>query len=199
VILSDYFNDKLLSYTKWELGSLTAGMMWTDPLIPVVQSDGKLQIQPRSDLMDRSYYGVMTKSLFDLTGALARVEVLQVTNGTADTIFAAGWNSDNWYGFVSEDGKLFMQSKIYGRKSSTSIPYSFAQHRFWRLRHDASSNELLWETSADGQVWTIRRTLTPDSPLSNVHIYLGAGTYHRETSPGFAIFDNFRFVDQTDQ
>jgi hypothetical protein len=134
-----------------------------------------------------------------MTDALARVEVLQVTNGTADTIFAVGWNSDNWYGFVSESGKLFMQSKIRGLKSSTSIPYSVTQHRFWRLRHDASADELLWETSADGQVWTARRTLTPDSSLSNVRIYLGAGTYHPEASPGFAIFDNFRFVDQTGQ
>lgn len=173
--------------------------MWTDPLIQVGQSDGKLQIEPRTNLTDRSYYGVITKSVIEMTGALARVEVLQVTNGTADTIFAFGWDSDNWYGFVSESGKLFMQAKIKGRKSSTNIPYSFAKHRFWRLRHDASSDQLLWETSGDAQVWTIRRTVTPDSPLSNVRIYLGAGTYLPEMSPGFAVFDNFRFVDQTDQ
>jgi hypothetical protein len=173
--------------------------MGTDRLIQVVQSGGKLQIEPRTNLTDRSYYGVITKSVIDMTGALARVEVLQVANGTADTIFAFGWDSDNWYGFVSESGKLFMQAKTNGRKSSTNIPYSFANHRFWRLRHDVSSDLLFWETSGDGQVWTIRRTLTPDSSLSNVRLYLGAGTYLREMSPGFAVFDNFRIVDQTDQ
>jgi len=134
-----------------------------------------------------------------MTAAFARVEVLQVTNESANTIFAIGWDSDNWYGFVFEGGKLFMQSKINGRKSSVNIPYSFGQHRFWRLRHDSSSDQLVWETSADGQVWTIRRTTTPESPLSNVRIYLGAGTYLPETFPGFAIFDNFRFVVQTGQ
>ena len=199
MILSDYFNDEILSSTKWKLGSLTADVTATDEQIEVNQSDGKLQIQPRSNLSTRSYNGVVTKSLIDMTGALARVEVLQVTNGSADTIFAVGWDSDSWYGFVFESGKLFMQSKINGRKSSVNIPYSFGQHRFWRLRHDASSDQLVWETSADGQVWTIRRTITPESPLSNVRIYLGAGTYLPETVPGFAIFDNFRFVVQTGQ
>jgi hypothetical protein len=199
VILSDYFNDDVLSFTKWKLGSLTGGATSTDEQVEVSQSDGKLQIQPRSSLSARSYYGVITRSPIDMTSAFARVEVLQVTNGSANTIFAIGWDSDNWYGFVFESGKLYMQSKINGRKNSVNIPYSFGQHRFWRLRHDTSSDQLVWETSADGQVWTIRRTITPESPLSNVRIYLGAGTYLPETVPGFAIFDNFRFVVQTGQ
>src|ERR1044072_5620312 len=106
VILSDYFNDDVLSLTKWRLGSLTGGATSIDEQIEVNQSDGNVQIQPRGSLSARSYNGVITRSPVDMTAAFARVEVLQVTNGSAHTIFAVGWDSDNWYGFVFESGKL---------------------------------------------------------------------------------------------
>jgi len=134
-----------------------------------------------------------------MTGAHARVEILQATSGTANTIFAIGTDHDNWYGFVVESGKLFMQGKVNGRKNSTNIPYSFSQHRFWRLRHDESANQILWETSSDGQTWTVRRSMTPEFVITEIQIHLGAGTYVRETFPGFAVFDNFRFVVHSTQ
>jgi hypothetical protein len=134
-----------------------------------------------------------------MKAAHARVEVLQVTGGSADTIFAVGADSDNWYGFVVEGGKLYLQSKVGGRKNSIDIPYSATRHRFWRLRHEASENQMLWETSADGQTWETLRKLTPQIPLAGLHVYLGAGTYLSETNPGAAAFDNFRMVVHTEQ
>jgi hypothetical protein len=118
----------------------------------------------------------------------------QTTEGAADTIFAVGIDSNNWYGFVVENGKLYLQNKINGRKNSQTLRYDPASHRSWRLRHEASLNEILWETSADGTNWEVLRRATPEIPLEKLFVTLGAGTYTPEIEPGLAAFDNFRLV-----
>jgi hypothetical protein len=198
-VLSDYFNDETFSSDKWRLGSLTAGASFSDEEVEVSEEGGMLRVKPRASIAGRSYNGYVTVTAQNMTASHARVEVLQTTSSTANTIFAIGIDSNNWYGFVVESGKLFMQSKIGGKKNSTDVPYSFSQHRFWRLRHEATDNQILWETSPDGEKWTIQRRLTPQIPLTEVFIYLGAGTYVSESNPGTAIFDNFKLVVHTEQ
>jgi hypothetical protein len=192
--MSDYFNDESTAAEKWELGALTAGLSFTDEEIAVSEEGGRLQISPRSGITGRSYYGYVSKSAWDMTACHARVEVGQVTGGSADTIFAIGSDSNNWFGFVAEGGRLYLQSKAAGRKNSTDVPFSLTRHRFWRLRHEAAENKILWETSGDGQTWVTLRSLTPQIPLTSLRVYLGAGTYQNETNPGTAAFDNFRLV-----
>lgn len=199
VAFSDYFTDETFSTAKWKLGSLTAGQSFTDDEVEVSEAGGRLEVKPRSGIAGRSYNGYITASPWDMTAAHVRVEVLQVTESTANTIFAVGSDSDNWYGFVVESGKLFMQSKVGGKKNSTSVQYSPAQHRFWRIRHEATDNQILWETSSDGQKWNIQRRMTPQINLSAFYVYLGAGTYVIESNPGVAAFDNFRLVVHTEQ
>jgi len=160
---------------------------------------GKLMITPRAGAVERSYNGWVTTSSWDMTAAHASVEVSRVTERTADTIFAIGIDGNNWYGFVLESGKLFLQMKVDGKKNSTNVPYSLLQHRFWRLRHDATLDQIFWETSADGQTWVVVRATAPQIPITACFIYLGAGTYLNETNPGVAVFDSFRLVGHTEQ
>lgn len=184
---------------KWKSGSLTAGLRYTDRDVRVSVQDGKLTITPRTGITERSYNGWVTASSWDMTAAHARVEVSQVTAGAADTIFAIGIDSDNWYGFVLESGKLYLQMKIAGKKNSTNIAYSPLRHHFWRLRHEATTDQILWETSADEQTWVVVGEVPTQIPLTNCYIYLGAGTYLNETDPGVAVFDSFRLVVHTEQ
>jgi hypothetical protein len=177
-----------------ETGALTAGQTFTDSQITVLEQNARLEIKPRSSISGRSYNGYITSTPWDFTAAHARVDVLQTAEGTADTIFAIGVDSNNWYGFVVENGKLYFQSKINGRKDSQSTPYDATEHSSWRLRHEAAENQILWETSADGKTWTVRRKASPQIPLSGLYVTLSAGTYVPETDPGLAVFDNFKFV-----
>lgn len=193
-VFSDTFADVYRVRTKWRLGLLTARRPFTDSQIPVAQQNGRLEVRPRATLSQRSFNGYVSATAWNFTAAHARVEILQTTEGTADTVFAIGTDSENWYGFVVEDGKLYLQSKINGRKVSENIPYDPAGHRFWRLRHEANDNEILWETSADGEVWTVLRKATPQIPLTALYITLGAGTYTAETEPGVAAFGDFKLV-----
>lgn len=194
VVLSDYFNEGIRATSKWRLGSLTAGAAFADSQITVSQQNGRLEITPRSGISIRAYNGYVTSRTWDLNRAWARVDVLQITEGTADTIFAVGTDSNNWYGFVVENGKLYMQSKINGRKNSQTITYDATEHRSLRLRHEASANQILWETSQDGQTWTSQRSASPEISLAAVYVTLSAGTYMPETEPGLAVFDNFQLV-----
>ena len=178
VVLSDYFDDRLRAVTKWRLGCLTAGPSFTDSAVKVVEENARLEITPRAGIPGRSYNGYITLTSWDFTAAHARVDVFQTTNGNADTVFAIGTDSDNWYGFIVENDKLYLQSKIKGRKNSQDVPYDATEHTSWRLRHEASMNEILWETSADGDTWTVRRRATPQIPL---------GLANRAVPPGYPV------------
>jgi hypothetical protein len=192
VVLGDSFSEPALN-KKWRVGTLTGGRLSLDPQVETSVQSGRLEVKPRSR-PGRSYSGYVTLLPHDMTASHARVEVVQVTENTADTIFAVGQDSNNWYGFVEEGGKLYLQMKMAGKKNSTNVDYDPAEHRFWRLRHEATDNLMLWETSPDGVKWTILRSTTPEIPLVSLYMYLGAGTYLVEASPGSAIFDNFKFV-----
>lgn len=194
VVLSDSFDDSVRAETKWRLGCLTAPAAFNDPGVAVVEKNASLEITPRSGISIRSYNGYTTQKALDFTATHARVDVFQTTEGAANTIFAIGTDSNNWYGFVVESGKLYLQSKINGRKNSQSIQYDATAHRSWRLRHEASLNQILWETSADGNNWEVLRRISPEISLQSLFVTLGAGTYTPEIEPGLAAFDNFKLV-----
>src|ERR1051325_10591751 len=194
VVLSDYFDDAVRAVIKWKLGCLTAGPNFTDKDVTVVERNASLEITPRAGVSTRSYNGYITQLARDFTASHARVDVFQTAEGSADTIFAIGIDNNNWYGFVVENGKLYLQSKINGRKNSATLRYDPTDHRCWRLRHEATLNQILWETSPDGTNWTILRRATPEISLDNIYVSLAAGTYTPEVEPGLAAFDNFKFV-----
>jgi len=180
--------------TKWRLGCLTAGPKFIDDKVTVVEHNEVLEITPRAGIANRSYNGYLTQTAWDFTAAHARVDVLQTTDGSADTIFAIGIDSNNWYGFVVENGKLYLQSKVNGRRNSETFKYEATDYRSWRLRHEAALNQILWETSADGTNWTVLRRVTPEFSLESIYVSLAAGTYTPEAEPGLAVFDNFKLV-----
>jgi PKD repeat protein len=125
------------------------------------------------------------------------VEVVQATLNSANTVFALGTDSNNWYRFVIEDGQLYFQQKINGVKSSASIAYDGLQQRHWRLRHDQGSDQIVFETSGDGTVWTARRSVARQLAITALRVELDAGTWGAVTTAGKAIFDNFILVSNS--
>jgi hypothetical protein len=172
-------------------GALNADEPSVDTGVIVAERNGRLEIAPRTSVSGRHYNGYLSAGEWDLTGAKVGVEVVQAAADTADTVFAVGVDSNNWYGFVAEGGTLYLQSKVNGSKSPKSLPYSAAQHRFWRFRLDAIKNTVAWETSADGITWSSQREEALQLDITAVHVTLSAGTYQVTKSPGTAVFDNF--------
>jgi hypothetical protein len=191
--LSDDFNDNTRDASKWVLGSLNDGPGVNDPLVTVLERNQRLEITPRATVTGMRYNGYVSASTWNMTGASASSQVVQmaIPNEWADTVFAVGIDSSNWFRFVHEHGQLYFQSEVKGVKTSTNIAYNSTSHRFWRFRHDVAKDQVVFETSGDGVAWTARRSVPRSIPITAVRFELSAGTfnYNDKTSP--AIFDNF--------
>jgi hypothetical protein len=100
-----------------------------------------------------------------------------------------------------ESGNLILQKKIGGTKSTLlTVTFNATNHAFWRIRHDAISGQVVFETApASGgapgawtqlyaEVWN-----TGAVPLSTVLFELKGGTWRLEANnPGSVAFDNFK-------
>jgi hypothetical protein len=87
-----------------------------------------------------------------------------------------------------------MESRVAGITSSVNNVYDAKLHRFWRFRHDAVTDSILFETSADGVTWVARRTITRQIALDAVKAELIAGTSEAVADPGTALFNKFYLV-----
>src|SRR5690242_496993 len=90
---------------------------------------------------------------------------------------------------------MIFRSRVNGVNDQTSIAFDGVANRFWRLRHDQSTNLIYFETSADANVWLTRKTVTPGFSLTSLRFHLLAGAYGTGNStPGTAKYDNFKLL-----
>ena len=182
--------------SKWKFDALNEGPAKWDPNVPVLEQSSRLEIKPLANTSGNHYNGYVSLATWDMTNARASITVLQTTDSSsfADTVFAIGTDSSNWYRFVYEQGQLYFQQKVAGTKTSTNVTFNAVLHHFWRFRHDPSTDSMVFETSPDGTSWTAQRTVVRAIPITALRFELDAGTGNPEASPGFAIFDDFQMV-----
>jgi hypothetical protein len=224
-LTSDDFDAAARDAAKWSQGVLTQPPGAFDPLVTVRQQNGRLVITPRSNVSGLHYNGYVSVNSIDFTNGQASVEVPQVASDGAETIFALGTDSDNYFRFVagtpaspsvaaalkdaSAAGRarplsatelvLVFQVKANGVLSRQVIPYDATLHRFWRMRHDAQANAVVFETSPDNQVFTERWRKTLEKSVSALACEMSAGTAAPVADPGQAVFDNFSLTAATAQ
>jgi hypothetical protein len=193
-VFSDKFNDSALNASKWKLGLFSRRSSYLDPHVQVVEQNGALSVTPIASFTGGHYNGYISASTWNLTGGLAAVDVTQKTSDKAATIFSVGIDSDNWLSFRTKGNTLYMESRVAGITSSATNTYSAQRHRFWRLRHNAVTDSILFETSADGVIWVAHRTVTRQIALNAVRAELIAGTSEAVAVPGTALFNKFYIV-----
>lgn len=201
-ILSDNFNDNSLDATKWVSNDLFSG--FTDNWLPLNETGQRLEIGPLSQAGSGSHYrGIRSLHTYAFTGGYTHVELAQAPalNSTADAMFTVGYSSDNYYRIYENNGSLFGLKRVSGVKTTLfTISYNSTNHRFWRIRHDAGTNKVVFETapsagSAPG-AWTERYNETWSSAvqLSQMQFEMKGGTFQPEfNAPGKVIFDNFEY------
>jgi hypothetical protein len=139
----------------------------------------------------------------NFTGANAYVQLAQAPNAltAAAAFYTLGLNVDNCYRIYLESGNLILQKKIGGAKTTMlTVTFNATNHAFWRIRHDAISGQVVFETApASGGApgtWTqlyAEAWNTAAVPLTNVLFELKGGTWRLEaTNPGSVAFDNFK-------
>jgi hypothetical protein len=131
-----------------------------------------------------------------MTGGQASVEVVQATNGPGMS-FVVGLDYNDWYRISFYGGTLYFQDQVGGSSGAATIAYSATQHRFWRIRHDPATDQIVFETSPDRATWTVQRVVSRQLPITAMRVELSAGTYELWASPGTAIFDNFQLQTRT--
>lgn len=197
VAFGDDFNDNVRDLSKWVFGTIQgaiySGPSAWDSTIPALEQNQRLEVWPLPNATGDHYNGYLSASKWDLTNGNASVEVPQVASGgTADTQLALCIDSQNFYMIVHEGGQLYFQSVVAGARTSANIAYNAAQHRFWRIRHNPTGDAILFETSGDGQGWTVQRSLTRQLDITALTIEISAGSYEPVGAPGTAVFDNFK-------
>jgi hypothetical protein len=191
VIFSDTFDDNTRDTTKWNLGVLSQPSSTYDSRVVVRELNQRLEITPLARVKDQNFNGYISIAAFNLTNARATVEVPQVPIGSsALAIFAVAINSNNWFRIAANSNTISFQQKINGTIDSVDVSYNAAQHHFWRVRHDAASGNIVFETSGDAATWTTRRTVTPRISITAMRIELNGGTSGSVNAPGTVIFNN---------
>jgi hypothetical protein len=199
---------------KFSEGTLTQPAGSKDPLVTVVQEGGVLKITPRAGINEASFNGYVTARAIDFTDATASVEVNQIADNGAQTIFGVGRDERNYFRFIAQDvdaplssaaaqagavskrstglRRLIFQARSAGVLNGLppSIPFDPVAHRFWRFRHSSVESAMFFETSPDRVVWTEQRRIALAGPIGLLACELSAGTSGLVTNPGQAIFDN---------
>jgi hypothetical protein len=201
VLLADDFNDGSLNTSKWLANNLFSG--FTDTTVAINETQ-TLAVGPLKQNLDGSHYnGIRSLSAVDFTGGYAYVQLVQAPNAltAGDAFYTLGLNVDNCYRIYVESGNLIVQKKIGGGKSTMlTVTFNATNHAFWRIRHDAISGQVVFETApASGGApgaWTQLYAETWNTaavPLSTVLFELKAGTWRIEgNNPGTVIFDDFK-------
>jgi hypothetical protein len=193
-----------LDVVKWQAHSLFSG--FSDASVPTSETAQRLQIGPLFAGQSGSHYnGIRSTNTNNFTGAYSYVELVQGPSAStkADAMFTIGIDAHNYYRIYVEEGIFICQARIGGTKRNLfSSAYNSTTHRYWRIRHDSISGNVVFETAPDNGgvpgTWTIRHSEawnTSAVPLIALWFELKAGTWQPEpTAPGLVIFDNFRAV-----
>jgi PKD repeat protein len=200
-ILVDDFNDNSIDTAKWTANELFSG--FTDTSLPVTETAQRFEIGPLLQNTGGSHYrGLRSITNHDFTGGAAYVELVQAaslsTNG--DAMFTIGPNVDNYYRIYVSGGDLIGLKKVGGAKTTLfSISYDSVNHRYLRIRHDASSGLIMETAASSGSgpgTWVQRYTEAWNSAvtLTSLLFEVKGGTSQAEANaPGKVIFDNFTF------
>lgn len=188
---ADDFDDNARG-ARWKLGTLNTPASVFDAGVTVAEQGGRLEITPLADADGAHFNGYVSVSGWNLTDARASVEVAQASDGVAQTFFTLAADANNWFRFLVEAGRLNFQTRVGGALISPGVTHDAAAQRFWRLRHEARGDRIIFETSGDGSKWVERRALARPFAVTSLTIELGAGTAASVSAPGKAVFDNFR-------
>ena len=152
VLLADDFNDNSLDGSKWSVSQITGS---TDPNIQVAETSQQLRVGPLLQNTSGFHFnGVVSNLGYDFTNASAYLQVVTPPPGTSMSelrLSVAGANlpAANVYRFIIAGPNLKLQKVIGGAAVNVIAPFAYnaTTMKFLRIRHDASSGNVLFETA----------------------------------------------------
>jgi hypothetical protein len=178
--------------TKYSVGTGSA-----DPSISVQSTNGALAIGALP--LTSGYNGVLSNDPYDLTAGYSWTRLTAAPNvtSTAYAMLTLVVDATNHYRIWASNGSIGFEKKVNDVKNVTTAAFDAMAHAFWRIRHDAAANNIVFETAPNQAglpgSWTVRRTIARDLPVTALRIELKAGSSETQTvSPGTVRFDDVR-------
>ncbi|PYQ68775.1 MAG: hypothetical protein DMG01_30270 [Acidobacteria bacterium] len=142
---------------------------------------------------------MVSNGAYDLTAGYAWTRLVAAPAGTstAYAMFTIVVDSSNHYRIWESNGTIGFEKKINNVKSATTMTFDAVAHAFWRIRHDAASSNIVFETAPSNGglpgTWTTRRTVARELSVTAMRLELKAGsTDPQSVSPGTVRFDDVR-------
>ncbi|HKQ53664.1 MAG TPA: LamG-like jellyroll fold domain-containing protein [Pyrinomonadaceae bacterium] len=189
-VFGDNFNDNALDWSKWGVNDAASATT-------VREQNQRLEIALQPSVA--GYNGV-TSPAMSFVNRSAQVEVVQPLSqgGWVEQGLQLVRDGSNVYNLSIGAGSVAMDAWTNGVRDRALLNYNPAAHRFLRIRHDPAAQTVNFELSADGQNWTVGRTVAVTFPLTSMKLNLFAGAFGTgNATPGTAIFDNLR-LDRND-
>jgi hypothetical protein len=202
---SDDFSSATRDATKWNLGVTTVAPASIDPTVSVSQQNGQLSVTPKPYTTGLHYNGYTTAASYNFNGGVTSVQVVQMTNDyRASAFLSVGIDGNNYFRIGAKrhgtDYRLSMSYRVNGGAESTTSIFNLpAIPRYLRLRHLATGDSLVWESSDDGTTWMIRRQEVRGFALSAVHVDLYSGSDQYLDPITAAVFDDFLLQGQSSE
>jgi PKD repeat protein/phosphatidylserine/phosphatidylglycerophosphate/cardiolipin synthase-like enzyme len=168
VLLADDFNDNSLDLSKWAITQITGSQ---DTGVAVSESSQRLNVGPLVQGASGFHFNGITSNLaYDFTGAYAYLMVVNPppAGSTSELrLSVAGSNSPaaNVYRFIILGSNLKLQKVIGNTAANVIAPFAYnaTSMKFLRLRHDAVSGNVVFETAPASAsdpnlpgAWTVR-------------------------------------------
>lgn len=172
------------------------GAVWTvyeDPLVPIRETGGVLEIRPAAGRSAPAYSGYETSEPLNLVNGWVEVRAAGITN-------AGSWSE--MFFQISDGSWLMLFGYSFGRmvcrtertdhtmRDMSTPGYDATRDVYWRVRHDGG--DLVCETSADRTTWIERGRKPNNLDLAAVWFSPYAGTWRTEADPGIARYDDAR-------
>jgi hypothetical protein len=95
-------------------------------------------------------------------------------------------------------GSILFRCTVHGVNDQLIHSFDAVAHRYWRIRHDISSNAISFDTSPDAITWTTNKAVTAGFALTAVKFSLIAGAWGTgNATPGAAIYNDFQYIPST--
>lgn len=190
-LFSDSFNDNSLDTAKWNnWGTYDTG---------IAETLNRLQLTTKQT--DGAYLGIKSDNTYNLTGAYAQVEVVNAGNQSLESYEAyplvlSTSDEANQIYFAIIAGTLYAYKTVSGTPTSlATATYSATNHRFLRIRENAGTT--YWETSADGEVWSILYSVANPITITALNVMINCGTWQTEASTTTLKIDNLKVLEYT--
>ena len=185
---ADDFNDNSLNANSWSVD-----FPGSSPTVSEQSQQLQITLSPNT----AAYNGVYSNATYDLTNRMVQVESVQAVSqaGWCENYLEVELNANNYFMIQVGAGNMIFRSRVNGVNDQTSIAFDGVANRFWRIRHDQSTNQIYFETSANDSVWLTRKSVTAGFSLTSLRFHLLAGAYGTgNASPGAAKYDNFKLL-----